>query len=139
MNGTYRFVRQSGRTYFAQVSVDFESDASVVGLDIHDVVSSPSNPSAGSYGREQAPDWHRAAMAGLVKAIEMLEKLGVVPCGRLELKEVIGTVVDTTADTVQCAGAIAAARAVLARPDLELPVAGPGPWRVRWDDVRLPE
>jgi hypothetical protein len=106
-----------GICHFARVHVVAEPRLS--GLEVVEELDPAHSTDDGEVDRRREPGWIDAAVSGITECGAALLAAGHVSGGKVCLKGVAGTVVDTTADDVRCAAYLAAWQALA--PGLALP------------------
>ena len=110
-DATYRFLRTvNGTTYFALVSVHAE-----IGCGRIEAIALLGSPdeTAGEVSDAAEPTWVEAAIAGALLALNHLCDVGKITGGcQLQITRLVGSVLDTREDVVECAAVVATLLAI---------------------------
>ncbi len=108
MKGQCRFLKtEAGITFFARAWVDAEAAGS--GAGVENALPEATEAGSGEVARRSEPSWVEAALDGMRAVSEYTHADGEY---RLRLIRLVGTAVDTRADVVRCAAALAAWQAL---------------------------
>ena len=112
MKGQSRFLKtEAGISYFARVWV--EAEVAGTGVQVENALPEITEAGSGEVNRNSAQDWVDAALDGMRAAGEFARGSNGSNGGhRLKLTRLVGTDVDTRADVVRCAAALAAWQAL---------------------------
>jgi hypothetical protein len=107
MKGHYRFLQtKGGRCYFAQVWVTVQLGGETI--EAVDALPERVDPDQGEVNRRTAPTWVTAALSGIRATLAHARQTGVLTRGCLvTLEKLVGSVIDTGEDAVQCAAGLA--------------------------------
>jgi hypothetical protein len=125
---TYKILRTvGGITYFALVSVRVETCTE--GTETIADLSEP-DEEAGEVSSTTEPTWVKAAIAGAMSAVDHLRKAGRIHDEyQIRITRIVGSVLDTRDDVVECAATIATLLAFDGHCDIE-PTFDGTRWRV---------
>jgi hypothetical protein len=109
--------QQNGRGHYACVTVD--AKITETEINVIEAIEEPVNTDNCEVNRKIAFHWVEAALAGAKKCAEILVSQEKITGCQVEIKQIKGTVVDTSEEDLFCAGALATWQAL--RVDEELP------------------
>ena len=131
MESEFKLLRQlNHRAHFARVTVDAKSTEN--GISIFENIREPIIEGDGEVNRKIGSHWIDAALKGAKECAEVLFSQGKIFGCRVEIKRVVGLIVDTDEEDIFCAGALATWQALNQNEELPLIHFSDSKWHIQF-------